>query len=202
METNGKSTVLYLARAPRIPSLMFVFRSGSTEAFSFAGATWDHFHCTVEPSPGHIRCRICNTFVSSDTSTPKEESHVWSHERESEPLVTPCNITCTCDCAWLKVQRSKSESSWETPSRVWHPCALAYHRATHILLSFRTVKSTMHQVFTLSIKMTLKLCDHARLLENRFRASGPKQKEKKRAKRREKRGKRREKWPWPQSAGQ
>ena len=26
-------------------------------AFSFPGATWDHLCCTVERSPGHIRCR-------------------------------------------------------------------------------------------------------------------------------------------------
>ena len=33
-------------------------RSGSKGAFSYPGATWDRFRCTVEPSPGHIRCRI------------------------------------------------------------------------------------------------------------------------------------------------
>ena len=32
--------------------------SGSNGAFSLPGATWDHFRCTVEPSPGHIRCRV------------------------------------------------------------------------------------------------------------------------------------------------
>ena len=29
-------------------------RSGSKGAFSLPGATWDHFRCMVEPSPGHI----------------------------------------------------------------------------------------------------------------------------------------------------
>ena len=33
-------------------------RSGSEGAFSFPGATWDRFRCTVEPSPSHIRCRL------------------------------------------------------------------------------------------------------------------------------------------------
>ena len=33
-------------------------RSGSKGAFSFPGATWDRFRCTVEPLPGHIGCRM------------------------------------------------------------------------------------------------------------------------------------------------
>ena len=33
-------------------------RSRSKGAFSFPGATWDRFRCTVEISPGHIRCRF------------------------------------------------------------------------------------------------------------------------------------------------
>ena len=37
--------------------LLILFnRSGSQEGFRLPGATWDHFRCTVEPSPGHIRC--------------------------------------------------------------------------------------------------------------------------------------------------
>ena len=32
-------------------------RTGSKGAFRLPGAAGDHFHCTVEPSPGHIRCR-------------------------------------------------------------------------------------------------------------------------------------------------
>ena len=31
--------------------------SGSKGALRLAGTTWDHFRCTVEPLPGHIRCR-------------------------------------------------------------------------------------------------------------------------------------------------
>ena len=34
------------------PSLCIFNRSGSKGAFSFPGVTWDHFRCTVEPSPG------------------------------------------------------------------------------------------------------------------------------------------------------
>ena len=32
-------------------------KGGSRGAFRLLGAGGDHFHCTVEPSPGHIRCR-------------------------------------------------------------------------------------------------------------------------------------------------
>ena len=46
-------------RAHPSRTLLYVYfnRSGSKELFSFPGATWDRFRCTVEPSPGHIRCR-------------------------------------------------------------------------------------------------------------------------------------------------
>ena len=40
-----------------------VNRRGSRRAFSLAGAGGDHFHCTVESSPGHIRCRMLGEFV-------------------------------------------------------------------------------------------------------------------------------------------
>ena len=32
-------------------------RGGNRRAFRLPGEHGDHFHCTVEPSPGHIRCR-------------------------------------------------------------------------------------------------------------------------------------------------
>ena len=38
-------------------SVLFLNRGGNRRAFRLAGARRDHFHCTVEPSPGHIRCR-------------------------------------------------------------------------------------------------------------------------------------------------
>ena len=50
MEMNGRSTPV---------PLIFVYlnRSGNKGAFRIPGATWHHFHCTVEPSPRHIRCQ-------------------------------------------------------------------------------------------------------------------------------------------------
>ena len=56
MEMNGKSTVSYLVRTPRAPFfLLILIGLEAKNLFSFPGATWDRFRCTVEPSPGHIR---------------------------------------------------------------------------------------------------------------------------------------------------
>ena len=51
---------------PRTLLYAYFNRSGSKGAFSFPGATRDRFCCTVEPSPGHIRCRsnLCVCFVA------------------------------------------------------------------------------------------------------------------------------------------
>ena len=58
MSLNGRSTVSYLTRTPRVPLFVLVnYRSGSKAGFSLPGATWAHFRCMAEPSPGHIRCR-------------------------------------------------------------------------------------------------------------------------------------------------
>ena len=52
-----------IPRAHPSRTLVYAYfnRSRSKELFSFPGATWDRFRCTVEPSPGHIRCRISRT---------------------------------------------------------------------------------------------------------------------------------------------
>ena len=49
MEMNRGSSAPYLARTPR---------GGDRRVFRLPGEGGDHFHCAVEPSPGHIRCRI------------------------------------------------------------------------------------------------------------------------------------------------
>ena len=51
---------------PRLTSCVPLFCSsfhlgGNRRAFRLLGEGGDHFHCTVEPSPGHIRCRIWQT---------------------------------------------------------------------------------------------------------------------------------------------
>ena len=47
-------------RAHPSRTLLYAYfnRSGSKGTFSLPGATWDRFRCTVEPSPGHIGCRV------------------------------------------------------------------------------------------------------------------------------------------------
>ena len=55
---NGGSSVSYLACTPCVPLFCTLFsRGGNRRVFRHPGAGGDHFHCTVEPSPGHIRCR-------------------------------------------------------------------------------------------------------------------------------------------------
>ena len=59
MEMNGGSSAPYLARTPCVPLFCTLFnRGGNRRVFRLPGAGGDHFHCTVEPSPGHIRCRM------------------------------------------------------------------------------------------------------------------------------------------------
>ena len=44
------------------PRFLYCLIGVETEGLlDFQGRAGDHFHCTVEPSPGHIRCRIHNT---------------------------------------------------------------------------------------------------------------------------------------------
>ena len=58
MEMIGGNSAPYLARTPCVPLLSTLFtKCGNRRAFRLPGAGGDHFHCTVEPSSGHIRCR-------------------------------------------------------------------------------------------------------------------------------------------------
>ena len=41
-------------------------RAGSRRVFRLPGAGRDHFHCTVEPSSGHIRCRFVRSFPGNE----------------------------------------------------------------------------------------------------------------------------------------
>ena len=53
----------YPLRPPCVPLLSTLFnRGGNRRAFRLPGEGGDHFHCLVEPSPGHIRCRECCDF--------------------------------------------------------------------------------------------------------------------------------------------
>ena len=49
----------YLARTLCVPLFCTLFnKGGNRRAFRLPGAGGDHFHCAVEPSPGHIWCRM------------------------------------------------------------------------------------------------------------------------------------------------
>ena len=48
--------------------------SGRKGAFSLPGAMWDHFRCTVEPLPGHVRCQyleLAGPIQGRETQPPK-----------------------------------------------------------------------------------------------------------------------------------
>ena len=58
MEVIAGSSASYLARTPCAPLFSTWFnRGGNRKAFRLQGKGGDHFHCAVEPSPGHIRWR-------------------------------------------------------------------------------------------------------------------------------------------------
>ena len=60
MEMNGGSSAPHLACTPCVPLFVhcLIRVEADRGAFRLPGAGGDHFHCTVEPSPGHIRCLI------------------------------------------------------------------------------------------------------------------------------------------------
>ena len=61
MEMNGGSSVPHLACTPCVPLFVHCFIRVETEGLlDYQGRAGDHFHCTAEPSPGHIRCRVCH----------------------------------------------------------------------------------------------------------------------------------------------
>ena len=66
MEMDGRSTTPYLARTPRAPLLALILVNlEANRRFRFPRATWDHFRCTVEPSPAG------KAELSTTTAAPK-----------------------------------------------------------------------------------------------------------------------------------
>ena len=67
MEMTGGSSVPYLARTSCVPLFCALFSRGRNRtAFRLPGAGGDHFPCMVEPSPGHIQCRILGILMALD----------------------------------------------------------------------------------------------------------------------------------------
>ena len=67
LDNRGTGQWKWIEEVPRrtslvplcVPLFCTLFnRGGNRSAFRLPGAGGEHFHCTVEPSSGHIRCRI------------------------------------------------------------------------------------------------------------------------------------------------
>ena len=78
MEMNGGSS------APYTPCFLHCLIGVETEGvLDYQGRAGDHFHCTVEPSPGHIRCRIFAIFaIAMPIADPRNRA--ISGTRESD----------------------------------------------------------------------------------------------------------------------
>ena len=96
MEMIGGSSASYLARTPCVSLFSTLFTRLETEGLlDYQGRAGDHFHCTVEPSPGHIRCR----------KVPCEIS-LWKKKGKNAP-------TSFCRSAGTTVMaRYKKHSCW------------------------------------------------------------------------------------------
>ena len=84
MEMNGGSSAPYLASTLASPCFVLCLIGVETEDFlDYQGRAGDHFHCTVEPSPGHTP----NVGVGA--------CGIWGHRVEAQ---TPLHE----QCAWQK----------------------------------------------------------------------------------------------------
>ena len=97
-------------RASGSPSVSLCFcllfnRSGSKRAFRLPGATWDHFLWTVEPSPGHIRCRLLETPIPQSPNALHRLS-AWSSSSDHLTLVAKASSKLL----W-------GQKPWESPSK-------------------------------------------------------------------------------------
>ena len=79
MEMIGGSSVSYLARTPCVPLSCTLFnKGGNRKAFTLPGERGDHFHCAVEPSPGHIRCRLLAGYTRKIVPlSPEQKAYVY-----------------------------------------------------------------------------------------------------------------------------
>ena len=73
MEMNGGSSAGYLPCTPCVPLLVLSLIGVETEGLlDYQGRAGDHFHWTVEASPGHIRCR---SFLERQSGKKKAHKH-------------------------------------------------------------------------------------------------------------------------------
>ena len=86
MEMIGGSSASYLARTPCVPLFSTCLVRLETEGLlDYEGRAGHHFHCTVEPSPGHIRCReIRQKRTKKQTTSPSQKKTRKSKKRGLE----------------------------------------------------------------------------------------------------------------------
>ena len=91
LDNGNEWRKFYLACTLCVPLFCALFnRGGNKRAFRLPVEGGDHFHCTVEPSPGHIWCRrfsTCWTLLHRPLSLLRKNVDVWLSL--SGPLV-PC----------------------------------------------------------------------------------------------------------------
>ena len=90
-------------------------KGGSIRAFRLPGAGEDHFHCTVEPSPGHIRCRKTR-FRKPNLAAP------WGQLNWTGPTANSCKVCplepCSMSCRQeLEGYQHLSILRWPAPTR-------------------------------------------------------------------------------------
>ena len=70
MEMFGRKYRVVPRAYPLHPLICAYFhRVGNKERFRLPGVGREHFHCTVDPSPGHIRCRKLTGYFAIRKST-------------------------------------------------------------------------------------------------------------------------------------
>ena len=68
----GGSSASYLAHTPCVPLFCTLFnKGGNRRAFRLPRAGGGSFHCSVDPSPGHIRCRRNITYAKELSGVEK-----------------------------------------------------------------------------------------------------------------------------------
>ena len=117
-EINGRSIATYLVRTPCVPLFMLVLRGlEAIGGFRLPGATWDHFGCTVELPPGHIRCRVTSMWTlfgmkNVNLTCDWHVEYLWALQKVSGLSVV---LVCVCVIAYLAiphVTRKNKKENW------------------------------------------------------------------------------------------
>ena len=135
MEMVGGSSAPYLARTPCAPLFCALFnRGGNRRASRLPGEGGDHFHCTVEPSPGHIRCRLIQVFID------KQEHLVLKIQtlRVENPPTCYSALRPDPEFPWNNAEKyhPRRNSGTQKNTENWHSfCILGVPSDTKLLLT-------------------------------------------------------------------